>query len=340
HTDLRPNSFLVDKNRLLFAEAAALVSGGLKTEHLWQLAHNAEPFATRADRLRVWASLVPEADLPHVDKRKMARYADNLRNDAVVPITIGAWSGTYRQRSIDAVPWSIASGMAIDSSQWLQAWPRLVERLAADRLDVLKRDRSGDVLAGQIELGEHLIDVIVKRPRNKFWYRYVLDCFRASRGRRTFDRTRQLQIRHLPVEYPLIVMERRVGGYVVESVDVFERVPGETLEQINLDRLTAKDRADLFFACGRLLRRIEETGLSHPDAKSSNWIVYFLPSGRPVPVLIDAYGVRPLRNSSQLKGIQRLLRAMRNHPQYTPDDSLQLCLGFAPRAKPEAAREN
>jgi hypothetical protein len=28
--------------------------------------------------------------------------------------------------------------------------------------------------------------------------------------------------------------------------------------------------------------------------------------------------------------MERLLRAMRDHPQYTPADSLSLCLGYAP----------
>jgi hypothetical protein len=36
--------------------------------------------------------------------------------------------------------------------------------------------------------------------------------------------------------------------------------------------------------------------------------------------------------------IDRLLRSMREHPQYTPEDSRWLCLGYAPRAR--LLREN
>jgi hypothetical protein len=31
-------------------------------------------------------------------------------------------------------------------------------------------------------------------------------------------------------------------------------------------------------------------------------------------------------------GLHRLLRAMKQHPQYTPADSLAICEGFAPAA--------
>jgi hypothetical protein len=51
-------------------------------------------------------------------------------------------------------------------------------------------------------------------------------------------------------------------------------------------------------------------------------------------VLVDAYGIRRLNAFLQLFGIQRLLRAMKTHPQYTPADSLAICLGFSPQKKP------
>ena len=53
-----------------------------------------------------------------------------------------------------------------------------------------------------------------------------------------------------------------------------------------------------------------------------------------MPVIIDAYGVRRLNRWLALMGLHRLLRAMRNHPQYTPLDSKHLCQGFAPEAPP------
>ena len=72
--------------------------------------------------------------------------------------------------------------------------------------------------------------------------------------------------------------------------------------------------------------------MSHFDAKASNWIVREDPVIGPSPVLIDTDAVR-FRRWTAL-GIRRLLRSMKNHPQYTPQDSLALCLGYSPYSPP------
>ena len=58
--------------------------------------------------------------------------------------------------------------------------------------------------------------------------------------------------------------------------------------------------------------------------KSLRWVVY-PPQGhdRITSVSFDLVPRRAL-------GIERLLRAMRDHPQYTVADSLALCQGYAP----------
>jgi hypothetical protein len=67
------------------------------------------------------------------------------------------------------------------------------------------------------------------------------------------------------------------------------------------------------------------------DAKSTNWIVFNDgASAGPLPVLVDVDGVRHYRWATA--GILRLLRAMKQHGQYTPADSLALCQGYAPGA--------
>ena len=45
-------------------------------------------------------------------------------------------------------------------------------------------------------------------------------------------------------------------------------------------------------------------------------------------MLVDIDGIRQRRWVAL--GIERLLKSMRNHPQYTPGDSLALCQGYAP----------
>ena len=46
---------------------------------------------------------------------------------------------------------------------------------------------------------------------------------------------------------------------------------------------------------------------------------------------VDVDGVRHYRWDG--KGLNRLLRAMKQHQQYTPQDSLWLCQGYAPWAR-------
>ena len=84
------------------------------------------------------------------------------------------------------------------------------------------------------------------------------------------------------------------------------------------------------FACGTLLRKLEAGGLYHWDAKASNWIVQMDELTGPQPIMVDVDGVR--NNWGTGEGIRRLLLSMREHPQYTPEDSLNLCRGYAPFA--------
>jgi tRNA A-37 threonylcarbamoyl transferase component Bud32 len=330
HTDLRPSAFaMTDDRRVVLLDGRGIHTSGLTTEHLLQFAHAIGPGLTRADRVRAWRRLVPGSETPPVDKHRHVRFQTDYKNDDIAPVRVGDWTGRFRVRSPRERAWSVASRTFFRTQDWINAWPEMLRQIDADQLEVLKRDSSGDILSGRLNVGGVWLDVIVKCPRNKFLYRYVLDIFRASRAARLWDKTRWLQIRDIDVEYPLLLMERRTLGYVTRAIAVFERVPGSTLDATDLNTLT--DRASFFSRCGRILRRIEQTGLAHTDAKSSNWIV--LPD-RQSPVLIDSYGVRRLTYSRQLCGIRRLLRAMKNHPQFTPDDSLSLCTGFAPITVP------
>jgi hypothetical protein len=124
----------------------------------------------------------------------------------------------------------------------------------------------------------------------------------------------------------------------VDTLIVFERVQGATLAKVELDGLPPERRDTLLRRVGRILRRIEALGFSHFDAKASNWIV--MPDdGRrgETPVLVDIDGIRQRRWVAL--GIQRLLKSMRSHPQYTPADSLALCQGYAPFSRMEQERD-
>ena len=224
--------------------------------------------------------------------------------------------------------WSQASTRQIEAAEWERIWPQLWKQIEGDELRILKRSRSSEVFATELILGGKPLQVVVKRPFKRYWYRYINEVFRHSRSWRGWVKGWHLIARNLPTAWPLLVMERRRFGYITDHVSIFEKIEGTTLARVDLDVLPQRQREMLFRRVGRVLRIIDNTGLSHFDAKAPNWLIREDLELGPVPVLIDTDAVR-FRRWIAL-GIERLLRSMKEHPQYTPSDSLSLCLGYMP----------
>jgi hypothetical protein len=154
------------------------------------------------------------------------------------------------------------------------------------------------------------------------------DVGRGPRPRRAWRRAWQLIHRDVPTGWPLLLMEKRTLGYVTDTLIVYERISGTMLHSMDLDAMSADDRETLFRRLGRTLRKLERGELAQYDAKSTNWIVRDDDKLGPVPVVIDVDGVG--RFNGEPEPIQRLLRSLKEHPQYTIPDSLALCQGYAP----------
>ena len=337
HDDLHLGNFLIDPaGKASLLDGYAVRAGGLKPDHILLLGHSVSRFATTADLLRGWDVLTTGGPMPqtnHVSRalwRKLVdqakgdnRYFGALRGD-------DGWRGVFFKHAKFPRRWAPASRLDVTRDQWADAWAALWRQVETDQLEVLKRSASGDVLAGEVALGGRPVRVIVKRPRRKYWHRYVTEVGRGARPRRAWFKAWQLVARDVPTAWPLLLMERRVLGYVVDTLIVYERVEGELLAQANLDTMRPHDRDTLFRRLGRALRRLEETGLAQVDAKSSNWLIVDDERRGPVPVAIDVDGIR--RYWGAPDAIRRLLRSMKDHPQYTVADSLALCQGYAPRA--------
>lgn len=344
HEDLHLGNFLLHNGKVYLLDGYAVRPGGLTQNDVFRLWHSASRFATRTDLLRGWKLLGKDAPAPRdnpVSARVFRRFLQRATGDNRYfgRLDFGdGWRGVFFKQAKYPRPWSSVSRLLFDADQWKRAWPRLLERIEADRLHVIKRSPSGDVLAGSVTPGEHSIEVFVKRPRRRYWYRYLNEIGRGARARRAWIKAWKMISRNVPTAWPLLLMEKRRLGYVVDTVIVFERVPGTTLAAAELDEIPAARREMLFRRAGRILRRIESFGFSHFDAKASNWIVTSDRKRGESPVLIDIDGIRQRRWVAL--GIERLLKSMRNHPQYTPEDSLALCQGYAPftriRHEPES----
>jgi hypothetical protein len=219
----------------------------------------------------------------------------------------------------------------VTPEDWTREFPRLLDRIDADQLEILKRSPSGDVLAGEIILGGKPVDVIIKRPRRSKWHRYITEVGRGARAIRAWRNAWSLVVRDIPTAWPLLVAERRVLGYTTDNLIVFERVRGTQLSSLDLALLPPTARQDLFRRLGRTLRLLEAQGLRQYDSKFTNWIIVDDAKLGPVPVVIDVDGIRKI--TPPMWPIERLLRSMREHQQYTPADSKELCLGYAPFAQ-------
>lgn len=332
HSNLQLDNFLIQDGAVYLLDAINVHRGGPRMRDILLLGHSASRFATKTDIRRAWdllaAGPVPKKNSISASVYRRFNRLFRTENDFFGRLRDNNWRGMFFKRWNHPRRWSRVSRERFTRADWESAWPQLLAQVESDQFEVLKRGPSGDVLAGEIVLGGRPFPVIIKRPRMKYAYRYITAIGRPSRALRTWIKAWKMIVRDVPVDWPMFIIEKRVLGYVVDSLIVFERLSGKTLAQFDLDAHTPEARDTLFRRLGTILRRIDSMGFGHFDAKATNWIVIEDEKLGPTPVMIDADGIRHYPTAGM--GMQRLLRAMRDHPQYTPADSLSLCLGYAP----------
>ncbi|HET6251792.1 MAG TPA: lipopolysaccharide kinase InaA family protein [Tepidisphaeraceae bacterium] len=339
HEDLHLGNFLLHDGKLILLDAYAVRIGGMTVADLMHLGHSVSRFATRTDLLRGWYELGPKRPPPRNNPAAGQEWRDFLRkrvqrdNAYFGRISLGDWSGTFFKLYKHPRRWSTVSQLQISAEDWDRELPPLLEKVEKDALKFIKRGNSGDVLAAQITVGGREIDVIIKRPRHRYWYRYINGIWRGTRARREWFKAWKVIVRNLPTAWPLLYIEKRHTGYVTDGLIIFERVPGPMLAWAKLNEMPANQREQLFRRAGRILRRIDRLGFAHFDAKAANWIVRPDEKLGPMPVMIDIDGIRHRRWTAL--GLRRLLKSMQENKQYTPADSLALCLGYAPGASPQ-----
>lgn len=335
HDDLSAGSFLVHGERLYLSNAGGVRAGGLKWADVLRLGAGFDRYATRSDLQRGWELLgagdaMPAANPAAARRRRRVIRSTRGENGNFGRLRSAGWSGMFFKQFEHPYRWSAASRLTIREADWQRAWPLLLGQIESDQLTILKRDAGGDVLEGEVVLGGRPMAVVIKRPRRKHWWRYFNEIGRGVRARRAWTKSWWLIARHIATAWPLLVMQRRVLGYTTDAMVVVEKIPGPTLATIDLAQLSPAGRATLFHRAGAILRRMESIGLYHWDAKATNWIVRMDEKSGPSPLLVDVDGIRQIR--WMRSGIARLLRSMKQHAQYTPEDSLALCRGYSPWA--------
>jgi len=331
HSDLHLGNLLLHEKKVFLLDGYAVRTGGLKLDDVMLLGLSVSRFATRTDLQRGWELLGPGGRLPSVNpvaKRQWRKFLERStgENRSFGRVEIDGWIGHYFKSHKFPRRWSRASRLHITDDDWRRQLPALLQRANSDQLELLKRSSSGDVVAGEIVLGGRPMDIVLKRPMRKYWYRHFNEIGRGSRSRRAWFKAWRLIVRDLPTAWPLAFFEKRVLGYVTESFLICEKVPGETLASSELAKPSDASRDTLLRRAGRTLRRIDDFRLSHFDPKCSNWIVYDDDALGPLPVLIDVDGVRsyPWRGF----GLRRLQRSLAEHPEGAPADVESVAKGY------------
>lgn len=337
HEDLHLGNFLLRDGKVFLLDGYAVRRGGIKTRQLMLLGHSVARFATTADHVRAWLALTggPPPRRNPVRARLWRKLIEQATGDNRYfgRLDDAGWGGWFFRHGKFPRRWSPASSAEFSREDWQAAWPALLAAIENDTLEVLKRSRGGDVLAGQVKLGGRAVDVVIKRPRRRKWWRYVNEIGRGDRAYRAWIKSWSLVARDIPTAWPLLLMQRRRAGYPLEAVIVFERVGGTLLSDLRLDDLDPAKRGTLFRRLGRTLRSLETQGLMQYDSKMSNWMIQDDPRLGLTPIMIDVDGIHRTWWRRPMWSIERLLRSMQDHPQYTPDDSRELCLGYAPHAQ-------
>ena len=346
HEDLHLGNFLLRDGELFLLDGYAVRLDGLAVSDLLHLGHSVSRFATRMDLLRGWFELGPKRPPPTSNPAAELEWRNFIRrrvkgdNAYFGRVSHEDWSGSFFKADKHPRRWSAASQLKITREDWERELPPLLDKIARDELTVIKRSAGGDVLATTLTLGGKSIDVIIKRPRHRYWFRHVTGLWRRTRARREWFKAWKMIVRNVPTAWPLLYMEKFRSGYATDGLIIFERIEGPMLVWLKLDQLDSHDRDMVLRRAGRILRRIDRLGFAHFDAKARHWIVRMDDSLGPFPMLIDIDGIRHRRWTAL--GIRRLLKSMQENEQYVPADSLSLCQGYAPIGKliqPEKSEE-
>jgi len=338
HSDLHFGNFLAHAGRLHLLDAYSVHGGGMTVGDLEVLGHAAQSHATRTELLRGWRALTGSNDPPppaatKTSKRQWRKTVERALTPSGYAgrIELAGWRGMFFKHHRFPLRHAPASGLSVEVGDWEREFPRLWEEVCGETLRPLKRSASGDVWAGEVVLGGVPVEVVVKRPLRSKAYRYVTEIGRGSRAWRAWKKSWMLIARGIPTAWPLLVMEKKTLGAVADQLIVCEKVQGEQLDGVDLDRAGPDLRDVLLRRVGRVLRRIDDTGIVHFDTKASNIMIRGDELLGPGPVLVDVDGVRGY--SWRGEGLRRLDRSMRDHhPHFTETDAASLRFGYDPFA--------
>jgi tRNA A-37 threonylcarbamoyl transferase component Bud32 len=358
-----PQPVLMDLHRMT---KRPYLSRRAKAKNLALLFHDRFGWTTRTERLRFlkhyllasriggtlrgWQIMVTDFAWRHRQKlyaKRARRVVGNNRYFHRLRLNNG-WRGHAVLESKRCMPFSSAAHWAFTPDQWesLLSDPLKLLEEPYDRL--IKHSGSGVVLRKKITVGGHVLDVVIKNPRRKKSWKILLDCFRPSRPMRAFKLGHALLTRNIPTALPLVVLERKIGPLLLDSILITEYVPSQPLPNflhhwlgLHSSEIPSLDKSErrrlaqhVIWQMGRLLQHLHDNRYHHRDLKGSNMLVYWSQQAPPEIVLIDLDGlkyVRHLTEKQRFQGLMRLNVSLLSCPPVNSPGQLRMLLGYLRR---------
>ena len=358
-----PTPVLMDLHRM---KKRRRVSRRARIANLAQLFHDRFDWTTRTERLRFlkhylgtggtggtlkgWQRMVEDFAWRHRRRlyaRRDRRIVSDNRYFTRIRLPNG-WSGHAVLSSKRLMAGSRAAQVTFRVEDWRKALESPERLLSGDGAVLVKDTRSGVIVRRELTIGEHTVDVFVKRPRRKRTWKIVVDCFRQARPTRAFRLGHALLTRRIATALPLVALERRIGPLLVDSMLIVEAVEGERLNLFlqqwlggsseGEGRLTAGEQRrlgrDVLWQMGRMLQRLHDNNFHHRDLKGPNMLVQWSQDQPPEIVLVDLDGlqrVRRLTRRKQFQGLMRLNVSLLRCPAVNHAGRLRMLLGYLRR---------
>lgn len=232
-----------------------------------------------------------------------------------------SWSGHVVLASKRRTPGSTAAEIDFKASQWAKALAQPEHLLIGRIVKTIKNTRSGQIVRRKLTVGQHELDVFIKRPRRKKTWKVLLDCLRPARPIRAFRLGHALLTRRIDTVLPLAALERRIGPFLLDSILITEAHDAQQLndflnkrmaeaggdaEPLKHSRRRPADEA--LRRMGQMVQRLHDNNYRHRDLKSANMLVQWSPETGPVILLVDMDGLRHLPWLTTRQRFQNLMR--------------------------------
>ncbi|MBN1943815.1 MAG: hypothetical protein JW849_11030 [Phycisphaerae bacterium] len=343
-----------------------------KAVNLAHLFHDRRHFTTRTDRLRFLAHYIPaggeggslrgwlyliEQFARRHTRRQYAQRARRTRgwNRYFAPLRLSdGWRGHVVLASKRHMGGSRAAEVVFAREDWEKALHDVDALFSDPRAEVVKNSRSTHLVRRRLRVGEHEVDVFLKRQKPG-WRKILVDCLRPSRPLRAFRLGHALLARRIATALPLAALERRKGPFLRDSLLITETVPAPHLYDFMDTWLSVPPRGDtplsepqqrqlaqeVLWQLGRMLQQLHDNRFSHRDLKATNLRVRWSSGERPEVVLLDLDGMRRVLSMTmrrKLRGLMRLNVSLLQCPVVNHAGRLRMLLGYLRR--PGAGRIN